>query len=96
LWTSYAFTDRLLAGGGVQYVGERRSNIASSPTGNFTITAPSYAVVDAFVEFALTDRVDVRLNGYNLTDEVYFQSFSSGQSIPSAARSVVLSVGVSF
>lgn len=96
LWTSYAFTDRLLAGGGVQYVGERRSNIASSPTGNFTITAPSYTVVDAFVEFALTDRVDVRLNGYNLTDEVYFQSFSSGQSIPSAARSVVLSVGVSF
>ncbi|MEX2149803.1 MAG: TonB-dependent siderophore receptor [Steroidobacteraceae bacterium] len=92
VWTSFVLTPAWSVGGGVQYVDERTSNIASSPTGNITITADSYTVLDAFIEYRATDQVTVRLNGYNLADEEYFLSFSSGQSIPSAGRSAVLSV----
>jgi len=96
VWTSYALTDALLVGGGVQHVGERRSDVRASATGNVTVVMPAYTVLDAFLEYQLTNNVLIRLNGYNLADEVYYQSFSSGQSIPSAGRAGVLSVGVSF
>lgn len=96
LWVSYRFEAGLLLGGGIQYVGERTSNIRASATENFVITAPAYTVLDAFAEYPLTTRFSLRLNVYNLTNETYFQSFSSGQSIPSATRSAVLSLHASF
>ncbi len=92
LWTSYAMTPDLLIGGGVQHVGSRRSDIRSSATGNIPIVTPAYTVLDAFAEYRITEAIGLRLNVYNITDELYFQSFSSGQSIPSAARSAVLTL----
>lgn len=95
IWMSYSLTERLLVGGGVQYVGERLSTIPGSDA-NIVITADEYTVGDLFAEYALSDAVNLRLNLYNVTDEEYFQSFSSGQSIPSAARSAVVSLGIAF
>lgn len=97
LWTAYDVTSRLRVGGGVQFVDERTSNISqSATTGNFVITAPSYTVGDVFAAYALTDSLMLRANIYNVTDEFYFQSFASGQSIPAPARSAVLSLEVKF
>lgn len=96
VWLSYALTERLLVGGGVQYVGERLSNIRSTPTDNFVITAPDYTIGDLFAAYQLSDAVSLRLNVYNVSDETYYHSFSSGQSIPAATRSAVLSLGVEF
>lgn len=96
LWTSYAVTDRLTVGGGMQYMAERTSDVRQSATGNLVITAPDYTVFDAFVEYRFTDRVGLRLNVNNLTDETYFQTFASGQSVPSAARSAVLTLNLAF
>jgi catecholate siderophore receptor len=97
VWTAYDITPRLRVGGGVQFVDERTSNIAqSATTGNFVITAPSYTVGDVFAAYALTDSLTLRANVYNVTDEFYFQSFASGQSIPAPARSAVLSLEVKF
>jgi catecholate siderophore receptor len=96
LWVSYRFENGMLLGGGIQYVGERTSNIRTSATENFVITVPEYTVIDAFGEYPLTDIFSLRLNVYNITDETYFQSFSSGQSIPAAARSAVLSLHARF
>lgn len=96
VWTSYQLTPRFLVGGGVQHVGARRSDVRANPTGNFTIVTPAYTVVDAFAEYRLTDWSALKLNLYNLTDELYFQSFSSGQSIPSAARSAVLTLSLDY
>lgn len=97
LWTAYDVTPRLRVGGGVQFVDERTSNIAqSATTGNFVITAPSYTVGDVFAAYALTDTLTLRANIYNITDEFYFQSFQSAQSIPAPARSAVLSLEVKF
>ena len=96
LWVSYIFENGLTLGGGIQHMGERTSNIRASNTENFVITAPSYTVLDAFAEYPLTETLSLKLNVYNLADETYFQSFSSGQSIPSASRSAVLSLGATF
>lgn len=97
LWTSFAVTPALRIGGGVQYNGKRRSDIPTSlTTGNITVTAPSYTVVDAFAEYRLTDNVKLRANIYNIGDKYYFQSLGSGQSIPGPGRSGVLTLALDF
>lgn len=97
LWTSFAVTPGLRIGGGVQYNGKRRSDIPTSlTTGNITVTAPSYTVVDAFAEYGLTDNVKLRANVYNIGDNYYFQSLGSGQSIPGPGRSGVLTLALDF
>jgi len=97
LWTSFAVTPALRIGGGVQYNGKRRSDIPTSlTTGNITVTAPSYTVVDAFAEYRLTNNVKLRANVYNIGDKYYFQSLGSGQSIPGPGRSGVLTLALDF
>lgn len=97
LWTSFAVTPALRIGGGVQYNGKRRSDIPTSLTsGNITITAPAYTVVDAFAEYSLTDNAKLRANVYNIGDKYYFQSLGSGQSVPGPGRSGVLTLALDF
>lgn len=96
LWTSYDVTPKFTLGGGVQYVGKRRSDVRSSATGNITIEVEDYTVFDAFAEYRLMEGTKVRLNVYNIGNERYFQSFSSGQSIPSATRAAVVSLAFDF
>jgi len=96
LWTSWRINNQWMVGGGVQYVGERISDVRTGPTANLQIAAPEYATLDAVVEWEVTDTVQLRLNLQNLTDETYFQSFSSAQSIPGAARSAILSLDLSY
>ena len=96
LWTSYALSDRLLVGGGLQYVSSRLSDIRQSATGNIVITAPAYTVVDLFAEYQLTDQIGARLNIYNVGDERYYYSFASAQSIPAAGRSATLTLSLDF
>jgi catecholate siderophore receptor len=96
VWLAWTPLAALTIGGGVQYVGERTSNVRSAPDQNFVITQDDYTVFDAFVEYAVTESARIRLNGYNLGDEEYFQSFSSGQSIPAAGTSAVLSLTLDF
>ncbi len=96
LWTSWRINSDWMVGGGVQHVGERISDVRTGPTANIQIVAPEYTTLDAAVEWEMTDTVQLRLNLQNLTDETYFQSFSSGQSIPAASRSAILSLDLTY
>lgn len=96
LWTSYAVTDALLLGGGVQHVSSRTSDVRQSATANITITAPAYTVFDAFAEYRINDQFGLRANVYNIGDRRYFYSFASGQSIPAASRSATLTLTMGF
>ncbi|MFN3819830.1 TonB-dependent receptor [Blastomonas sp.] len=97
LWTSYDVTGELSVGGGLQHVGQRRSNVQeSATTGNFAVTVPAYTVVDAFAEYRVNPYATVRLNVYNVGNEYYFQSFSSAQSIPSASRNALLTLALNY
>ncbi len=91
-WTSYAVTDGLILGGGVQHVSSRRSDVRQSPTSNITITVPAYTVFDAFAEYRFSPNIGARVNVYNVTDKDYFYSFASGQSIPAASRAATLTL----
>lgn len=95
-WASYAVTDGLLIGGGVQHASSRTSNVRSSATANLVVTAPAYTVFDAFAEYKFSDAVGLRANVYNIGDEAYFYSFASGQSIPAAGRSATLTLTVEY
>lgn len=92
IWTSYAVTDALLLGGGMQHISSRTSNIRASSTADFVITTPAFTVFDAFAEYKVSERVGVRANVYNVADDSYFYSFASGQSIPAAGRSATLTL----
>ncbi|QYU69048.1 TonB-dependent siderophore receptor [Leptolyngbya sp. 15MV] len=91
-WTSYAVTDALILGGGVQHVSSRTSDVRQSTTSNITITVPAYTVFDAFAEYRFSPNVGARINVYNIGDESYFYSFGSGQSIPAASRAATLTL----
>ncbi len=93
VWTSYNVTDRLTVGGGVQHVGSR---VSGRPVGFITVTVPAYTIADLFAEYRITDRIRTRLNLFNITDEYYFLSFLSNQSIPGPARSASLAVTFDF
>ena len=93
IWTSYQVTPELLIGGGIQHVGSRDS---FTPVGFFPVTVPSYTVGDLFAEYRVTERVRVRVNVFNITNEYYFQSFFSNHSIPAPARSASATLTLDF
>ena len=42
-----------------------------------TIKAPGYHIVDGLVEYAVNQHLTLRLNIYNLTDEVYIRNVNN-------------------
>ncbi|MBN8456382.1 MAG: TonB-dependent siderophore receptor [Verrucomicrobia bacterium] len=71
LWTTYQLPWNLTVGGGVRYQGAAYANAAN------TVRSPSYAVVDAMLEYKLNEHVDMRLNLTNLLDRDYIQSINN-------------------
>jgi catecholate siderophore receptor len=88
LWTSYLLTPQLSLGFGANYV----DNQTVSTTNTSEIA--SYWLLDASISYEVNDKVDVALNGFNITDEEYIEKAHGGGShaIPGAARSVLLRV----
>ena len=100
LWTSYAFTRQFQAGVGVTYMGQRYGN--NVPTGYATggpaidLIAPGYTTVDAMARYALTDRLRLQVNVYNIGDVNYADALHGFHIIPGAGRSAVFSVAAAF
>ena len=95
-WLTYQVLPALTAGGGVQYVDSRTSNIRPSAASDFVITADEYVVLDAVAAYRVDPRLTLRLNAYNLMDEEYTFELSSGQSIPGITRTFALTALLSF
>jgi catecholate siderophore receptor len=86
LWTTYAVRG-FTAGGGIRFADRVFVNTAN------TIAVPAYHLVDAVASYTVNTHLTLRLNGYNLTDEVYIRSVSNngGRYMPGLRRSVLLS-----
>ncbi|HOY77803.1 MAG TPA: TonB-dependent receptor [Hyphomonadaceae bacterium] len=85
LWTTYNFTGGLAGlevGGGLTYQGKVWLNAAN------TAAVPSYTTVDGYVSYGW-DRFRVALNGYNLSDELYFAQIHGSRVTPGQGRSFV-------
>jgi outer membrane receptor protein involved in Fe transport len=49
------------------------------PTGPLTITLPAYAVFNAFVSYAFTDKATLTVSGNNLTDKIAYTESNDGR-----------------
>lgn len=91
-WTTYELPWNFQVGAGAQYVGRVYINTTTEAQ------LPSYWLFDAMLAYHLTENIDVRLNGYNLTDEYYIAKAHGGGAhlIPGPSRSAVLSTSFKF
>jgi catecholate siderophore receptor len=71
LWTTYALPRRWTVGGGVR----RTSSVFFNQPN--TIQAPGYGIVDALVQYTVNQHLTLRMNVYNLTDEVYIRNVNN-------------------
>jgi catecholate siderophore receptor len=92
LWTTYNAWRGLTFGGGVRHTGEVFVNTAN------TIRTPGLAVVDALAEYAVNSHLSLRLNIFNLTDEVYVRNVNNngGRYNPSNSRSAMITSNLRF
>jgi catecholate siderophore receptor len=89
LWTTYRFTPNWRAGLGWEAVGKRYTSLAN------TTQLPAYAKWDAMLAYE-QGRYTVRLNLFNLFDEIYYTGLYTGHAIPGVTRSAQLTLDVKF
>jgi catecholate siderophore receptor len=91
LWTTYALGNFTL-GGGVRFTDKVYVNTAN------TIQAPAYHLIDALASYAVNRYLTLRLNVYNLTDEVYIRNVNNngGRYNPGYTRSILLNTQIGF
>lgn len=90
VWTTYSTPWRLSLGGGPRFVGKRFGNNTN------TRFVEKYWTLDAMASYPLTERIDLRVNLYNLNNAYYFDRLGGGHLIPGAARSVNVSTNFRF
>ncbi|HWO40574.1 MAG TPA: TonB-dependent siderophore receptor [Candidatus Eisenbacteria bacterium] len=90
LWTTYDFLDKWQIGGGPTYVGSRFANSTN------TNRVDGYVRWDATVAYKLTEKIQLRLNAQNLTNEFYFESVHPSHVVPGAGRTFIVSTSVNF
>lgn len=90
LWTTYRVLPQLRLGLGANY----RSS--QSPDGQRTYHTASFVTFDAMAEYAVNEKVSLKLNVTNLTDKLYADSLYRGFYVPGAPRRVELSVKALF
>ena len=95
-WSTYRFASGLTVGGGVRHSGAmKRGSDGAIGTPAYT---EGYWVFDAVASYALTDRLDLRLNLYNLLDEDYVAAINKSgyRYSPGTPRSALLSASYRF
>jgi catecholate siderophore receptor len=92
VWTTYELPKRLTVGGGVRATSDVFINAAN------TIKSPGYHVIDALAEYPVNTHLSLRVNVYNLSDQVYIRSVNNngGRYNPGNPRAVLATTAVKF
>ncbi|MCG5248397.1 TonB-dependent receptor [Methylorubrum extorquens] len=90
LWVSWAFAPRWEARAGVQFVGETFSDFAN------TVRRPAYEVVNASVDYRVSESSHFSVRAYNLLDKIYPVTGSSVSWLLGRPRSVEVAYNVAF
>jgi catecholate siderophore receptor len=79
-------------GGGIRFSDQVFVNTAN------TIAVPAYHLIDAVASYAVNAHITLRLNAYNLSDEVYIRSVNNngGRYNPGLRRSLLLSTQIGY
>jgi catecholate siderophore receptor len=91
LWTTYGF-GKFTLGGGLRFTDTVFVNTAN------TIQVPAYHLIDALASYAVNRYLTLRLNVYNLTDELYIRNINNngGRYNPGYTRSILLNTQIGF
>ncbi len=90
LWSTYAFPAGITLGGGAQYMDSVFRN-----TDN-TLEVPGYWLASAMASYRVSDRLTLRVNAQNLTDEAYVDRVGGGHYVPGPRRQVLVNADVGF
>ncbi|HEY1235045.1 MAG TPA: TonB-dependent siderophore receptor [Candidatus Binatia bacterium] len=90
LWITYDFLEKWQIGGGPSYVGSRYANNAN------TNRVPGFVRWDSTIAYQITKSLQLRINGINLTNQLYFDSISGSKAVPAAGRTFLGSLSVNF
>jgi catecholate siderophore receptor len=90
LWTTYDFLEKWQIGGGPTYVSSRYNNAANAAR------IPGHVLWDATLAYQLTKSVQLRLNGINLTNDLYYANISGGHVVPGNGRTFIFSTSFKF
>ena len=85
IWADYRISEPLDFGVGIRYVDEA----LAQNTGQGK-SVPDYWLLDAMVRYNVTDRITVKLNLTNLTDEYYFGQLHPWHVVPGPGRTLML------
>ena len=98
LWTTYQLPLGFSIGGGARYMDTVARSSSTAPTGTGAPSAPAYWVYSATGAWQANDRVTLRLNVNNVTDEVYAIGLNNngGRYNPGPERSYLLSADFAF
>ena len=94
LWTTYRLPFGLVIGGGTQYTGSSRVSLANTSLAEL----PSHWIFNAMASYPVNDRLNVRLNVTNVTDELYARAINnnSNRTYLGDPRSFLLSLDYRF
>jgi catecholate siderophore receptor len=97
-WSNYELPWKLTLGGGADFVDSRTASATSpfDPISKLLKTVPGYWVFNAMAKYPLTERVDLRVNVYNLADNYYIDQVHPAHLVPGAARSATLGINYKF
>lgn len=90
VWINYAFAPQWEALVGVQYVGERFGNDSN------TLKLDDYTVVNAGLDYHITDNSTLSLRGYNVFDEVYAVTSYGSNAVLGRPRSGEVTYRIKF
>jgi catecholate siderophore receptor len=90
-WGKYEISDKLSAGIGAQYLGERFNGTSATRS-----AAPSYTIFDVMVSYQVSNQFSLQFNGENLTDKEYVDQLGGGHYVPGNGRYFSLTGNYSF
>ena len=90
VWVTYDFLEKWQIGGGPTYVGSRFSNNANANR------IPGFVRWDSTIAYQLTKNIQLRVNGINLTNQLYFDSVAGSKAVPGAGRTFIGSTSFKF
>jgi catecholate siderophore receptor len=90
LWTTLRLPGDLSVGGAARFVGRRYNNVSNARS------ADAYWSFDAMASVPITERLELKLNVYNLTDGYYFDRVGGGHVVPAPGRSAHLAADFRF
>ena len=92
IWSTYRWPLGFTLGGGIRFTDDVFINAAN------TIRSPGYHLVDALAEYEVNTHLSLRLNVYNLTDEVYIRNVNNngGRYNPGHPRSATVTARVRY